>query len=80
MARRAIRRAHVDEFQEGIEEAPVAKVPREKKLASGKIQRIEAAGNTYIVLEFEEGTITLAPTDNRVQNRKIAVKALKALL
>lgn len=60
--------------------APAAKQPREKKLASGKIQKIEAVGNTYLRLEFEEGTITLTPTGNREQNRNIAAKALKALL
>jgi hypothetical protein len=60
--------------------APVAKKPREKKLASGKLQRIEAVGNTYLRLEFEEGAITLTPTSNREQNRNITAKALKALL
>lgn len=60
--------------------APVAKKAREKKLASGKIYRIEAVGNTYLRLEFEEGAITLTPTGNRELNRNIATKALKALL
>jgi len=49
-------------------------------LASGKIQKIEAVDNTYLRLEFEEGTITLTPTGNREHNRNIAAKALKALL
>lgn len=60
--------------------APVAKQPRVKTLASGKLQKIETVGNTYLRLEFEEGTITLTPTSNREQNRNIATKALKALL
>jgi hypothetical protein len=59
--------------------APAAK-KREKKLAAGKLQKVEAVGNTYLRLEFEEGTITLTPTGNREQNRNIAAKALKALL
>ena len=54
--------------------------PRERKLASGKITKIEATGNTYITLTFEEGTITLTPTGHREQNQQIAAKALKALL
>lgn len=54
--------------------------PRVKKLASGKLQKIETVGNTYLRLEFEEGSITLTPTGNREQNRNIATKALKALL
>ncbi len=54
--------------------------PREKKVASGKLKKIEASGTTYLTLEFEEGSITLTPTGNREQNRDIAVKALRALL
>lgn len=54
--------------------------PREKKVASGKLKKIEASGTTYLTLEFEEGTITLTPTGNREQNRDIAVKALRSLL
>ena len=54
--------------------------PREKKVAAGKLKKIEASGTTYLTLEFEEGTITLTPTGNREQNRDIAVKALRALL
>jgi hypothetical protein len=54
--------------------------PREKKVASGKLKKVEASGTTYLTLEFEEGTITLTPTGNREQNRDIAVKALRALL
>jgi DNA-binding protein YbaB len=54
--------------------------PREKKLASGKLKKIEASGTTYLTLEFEEGTITLTPTGNREQNRDVAVKALRGLL
>jgi hypothetical protein len=60
--------------------APVATKPGVKKLASGTIQKIEAVGNTYFRLEFEEGSITLTPTGNREQNRNIATRALKALL
>jgi hypothetical protein len=54
--------------------------PREKKVASGKLKKIEASGTTYLTLEFEEGTITLTPTGNREQNRDVAVKALRGLL
>lgn len=54
--------------------------PREKKLASGRLKKVEATGNTYLTLEFEEGKIVLTPTGNREQNRDIAVKALRALL
>jgi hypothetical protein len=54
--------------------------PREKKLASGKLKKVEATGNTYITLEFEEGKIVLTPTGNREANRDLAVKALRALL
>lgn len=54
--------------------------PREKKVASGKLKKIEASGTTYLKLEFEEGAIVLTPTGNREQNRDIAVKALRALL
>lgn len=54
--------------------------PREKKVASGKLKKIEASGTTYLTLEFEEGSITLTPTGNREQNRDIAVKALRGLL
>lgn len=54
--------------------------PREKKLASGKLKKVEPTGTTYLRLEFEEGSIMLTPTGNREQNRDIAVKALRALL
>jgi hypothetical protein len=66
--------------KKGSKKAAVGKKLRAKKLASGKLQSIEATGNTYLRLEFEEGTITLTPTGNREQNRNIAAKALKALL
>lgn len=66
------------------EKAPKApkgeRKPREKKLASGKLKKVEATGNTYITLEFEEGKIVLTPTGNREANRDLAVKALRALL
>jgi hypothetical protein len=54
--------------------------PREKKVASGKLKKVESTGNTYLTLEFEEGKIVLTPTGNREQNRDIAVKALRSLL
>ena len=59
---------------------PGERKPREKKVASGKLKKIEASGTTYLTLEFEEGSITLTPTGNREQNRDIAVKALRGLL
>ena len=54
--------------------------PRTKVLASGSIKSVEASGDTYLVLKFDEGQITLTPTGNRAANRDIAAKAIRALL
>ncbi len=75
--------------------APKApKVPKEARAAEGEVgerkRRVkeivgaiigcEVAGNHGLVLQFETGHVSLAPTANRDVNRDIAVKGLKALI
>ena len=60
--------------------AKATRQPRSKVEPSGAITGVKAGGTTYLILELEQGAITLTPTGNREKNRDAAVKAIKALL